>query len=266
MEDVDDRHYDYEERDFPPPDDGASGVESHPVPYNSGEDFHHMSRSYSTVNNHAVHPPQGEDLFGRPIRDEVKGRNATEFTGILPDNPFGIIRGPFPEDRKDHARAMPILQFWTWRTEFFVTIRRDKAASYLMGNTSPTDPSGAQLPANGPEPHAPLSSLVQCDISDKGGDWCGAIMLPSTWITAPKREGKTQHLFIALSDAKVFTNEECPVWNYYIPKEKDESEWDLYYVMLLQRNKERALWERVAVGKVFQAAFRGAVWDEIKLG
>ncbi len=56
------------------------------------------------------------------------------------------------------------------------------------------------------------------------------------------------------------------MWNYYIPKEKEESEWDLYFVMMIDRNKERALWERVAVGKVFQAAFGDAAWDEIKLG
>ena len=100
-------------------------------------------------------------------------------------------------------------------------------------------------------------------IADKSGDWCGAIVLPSSWIAT--REG-IPLFFIALSDAKAFTNEECPVWNYYIPKERDESEWDLYYVMLLQRNRERALWERVAVGKVFKGAFGEGLWDEIKLG
>jgi hypothetical protein len=73
-------------------------------------------------------------------------------------------------------------------------------------------------------------------------------------------------MFIALSDSKGLTADECPVWNYYIPKEKDESEWDLYFVMIIDRNRERALWERVAIGKVFQAAFGDAVWDEIKLG
>lgn len=67
-------------------------------------------------------------------------------------------------------------------------------------------------------------------------------------------------------DVRAFTEDECPAWNYYIPKEKEESEWDLYFVMLLERNKERALWERIAVAKVFQAAFGEAVWDEIKLG
>jgi hypothetical protein len=37
-----------------------------------------------------------EDVYGRRIGPTVgKG---TEFMGILPDNPFGITRGPFPKD------------------------------------------------------------------------------------------------------------------------------------------------------------------------
>ncbi len=63
-----------------------------------------------------------------------------------------------------------------------------------------------------------------------------------------------------------FTREECPEWNHDIHKEREESEWDLYYVLLLERNTERALWERVGLGEVFQAAFANASWGEIKLG
>lgn len=195
--------------------------------------------------------PEEEDTYGRPPRPKLKGRNASEFTGILPDNPFGIIRGPFPDDPRDHARAMPILQFWTWRAELFVSARQTQVADDTGTSTSLSPHTDAH------------SKLVQCDIVDNSGDWCGAITLSSDWFVG--REG-TPLLFIALSDAKMFTNEECPMWNYYIPKEKEESEWDLFYVMLLERNRERALWERVAVGKVFQAAFGDAVWDEIKLG
>jgi hypothetical protein len=72
--------------------------------------------------------------------------------------------------------------------------------------------------------------------------------------------------FIAISDAKTFTKEECPVWTYYIHKERDESEWDLYYVLLLERNAARGVWERAGLGKVFQAAFTERKWAEIKLG
>lgn len=201
------------------------------------------TESETDTTSHVSEDGTAADSYGRPPRPSVEGLSATEFTGILPDNPFGIKRGPFPEDIKDHARAMPILQFWTWRAELLVIIRHDDR------NPSATAD--------------PVSGLCQCDVVDKAGDWCGAITLPRNWIEG--HEGIPLQ-FIAISDAKGFTQEECPVWNYYIPKERDESEWDLFYVMLLERNRERALWERVTVGKVFQAAFGGAPWDEIKLG
>ncbi|KAK0714489.1 hypothetical protein B0H67DRAFT_644348 [Lasiosphaeris hirsuta] len=54
--------------------------------------------------------------------------------------------------------------------------------------------------------------------------------------------------FAAVSDAKAFARDECPIWTYYIPKERDESEWDVYFMLLLQRNLERGLWERVGLG------------------
>jgi hypothetical protein len=111
-------------------------------------------------------------------------------------------------------------------------------------------------------------ALVQCDNSDKSGDWCSSISLPSAGVAALSGSAAAARPFhfIALSEAKAFTAEECPVWNYYNSRERDDSKWDLYFVMLVQRNKVTALWERVAVGKVFQAAFRDAKWSEIKLG
>ncbi|KAH7029839.1 heterokaryon incompatibility protein-domain-containing protein [Microdochium trichocladiopsis] len=212
-----------------------------------------------------------EDNFGRPVRASEKGLNATNFTSIIPDTPFSIIRGPFPKTNKDHQiRAMPILQFWTWRTELLVASRPP----------SPRHNSALQSPVPGTPDDAP-GKLSRHDIVDKAGDWCGSIMLPprrrsshhngteneaSSRIDKGGSRGVAPVMFIALSDAKSLTEDECPVWNYYIAKEREESEWDLYYVMMLERNRERALWERVAVGKVFQAAFRDAIWDEIKLG
>ncbi|KAL8360709.1 hypothetical protein RB601_007086 [Gaeumannomyces tritici] len=105
--------------------------------------------------------------------------------------------------------------------------------------------------------------LRRCDILDDAGDWCGTITLPERWAKA--RNGVTQ-IFIAISDAKSLTEEECPVWNYYVPRERSESEWDLYYVMLLERTGDRSMWERRGLGKVFKPAFKDAEWSEIKLG
>ncbi|KAI0168751.1 heterokaryon incompatibility protein-domain-containing protein, partial [Pestalotiopsis sp. NC0098] len=201
-------------------------------------DIHVLRRSDYSQNGRSDHSSQ--DNFGRPIRSTVKNLNADSFEGILPDNPFSVIRGPFPAKSKDGIRAMPILQLFTWQIELLVVRRQEDEVS---------------SPAPG--------DLCHYSIVDKKGDWCGSIVLST------KLKGGSDvrpSIFIALSDAKTMTEEECPVWNYYIPKAREESEWDLYYVMMLERNHERALWERVAIGKVFQAAFRDASWSEIKLG
>lgn len=136
----------------------------------------------------------------------------------------------------------PILQFFTWRTDLIVSTRK-------------TTPQESSQKAS--------SCLSYFDIVDIDRDWFGSIKLPNDWMG--EQQGG-MFTFIAISDAKAFTEDECPVWTYYIPKERDESEWDLYFVLLLERNKERGVWERVGLGKVFQPAFRQGTWDEIKLG
>ncbi|XHF98560.1 hypothetical protein AWENTII_002109 [Aspergillus wentii] len=183
------------------------------------------------------------DKYGRTLTGDIPQEDENKFQAILPDNPFGVI-WKRPSGRKKNwsqKKFMPILQFWTWRTELHIVIRDSD-----MDSTKQSD-----------------TGLCQCDIVDKNGDWCGSIVLDEKWIH--RREA---HIFsfIAISEAKRFTDDECPVWTYYIPKERDESEWDLYYVLLLERNVERGLWERAGLGKVFQAAFREKTWAEIKLG
>ncbi|KAI1498881.1 hypothetical protein F5X99DRAFT_411584 [Biscogniauxia marginata] len=95
----------------------------------------------------------------------------------------------------------------------------------------------------------PGEGLCHCNIIDKAGNWCGSIVLARDWIA--DKEGKSQ-LFITISDAKSFTADECPVWNYYIPKEKDESEWDLYHVLLLERHRDRRVFEESASVRSFK--------------
>ncbi|KEZ40215.1 hypothetical protein SAPIO_CDS9273 [Scedosporium apiospermum] len=208
-----------------------------------------------------VDPPEdihgGHDKYGRHIRADVSAMHDEKtpmFQAILPDNPFGVIRDKARDPPTDRCRSpnrmgkgsrmtyMPILQFKTWRTELHVTIRDGNFESSVR-------------PTN--------TGLCQCDILDKPSDWCGAIVLDEEWIR--DRQGNVFQ-FIALSGAECFTQEECPVWTYYIPKERDESEWDLYFVLLLQRDIERGVWERVGLGKVFQAASRDRSWAEIKPG
>jgi hypothetical protein len=92
---------------------------------------------------------------------------------------------------------------------------------------------------------------------------CCCIRLTDSWIATRQ---DVLLFFIGISDAKAFTRQECPEWNYYEPRERDELDWDLFYVLLLERNTERALWERVGLGKVFQAAFAHGQWSEINVG
>jgi hypothetical protein len=180
-----------------------------------------------------------DDKYGRVARPELRGKNGDRFFQILPENPFSVRHAPPPGTPRHSSefRDMPILQFWTWRMSLNIIPPEDVR--------------------NGDN-----EELCRCSIADAAGDWCGSIVLNSKWI---REQSSTGH-FIAMSEAKAFTMEECPTWTYYIPKERGESEWDLYYVLLITPNNESLVWERVALGKVFRAAFSEDKWSEIKLG
>lgn len=63
-----------------------------------------------------------------------------------------------------------------------------------------------------------------------------------------------------------FTPEECSVWTYYISKEREEFEWDPYFVLLIAFLEAKGIRGRVALCKVFRAAFSHSRWSEIILG
>ncbi|KAI1213759.1 uncharacterized protein F4807DRAFT_408957 [Annulohypoxylon truncatum] len=77
---------------------------------------------------------------------------------------------------------MPILQFYTFLTELYVTIRR----------LSNTRDAGSH------------KQLSRCDITDDAGDWCGSIEVPTEWISGS--EDQRFH-FIVISHAKALTME-----------------------------------------------------------
>lgn len=182
------------------------------------------------------------DKYGRQLSSEVPQESSYQFISIIPDHPFGVTRydSVLIKD-EDVEQYMPILQFFTWSAELHVVIRK----------------------SNSLEDHSGHTAIRQCDIVDRNGDWCGFLPVDRTIID--HRDGRL-FLFIAISEAEAFTMEECPVWTYYIPQERSESKWDLYFVMMLVRNDERGLWERAGLGKVFQSAFMDRRWDEFKLG
>ena len=210
-----------------------------------------------------------EDNYGRRLRNDIRQADNKMFHSILPDNPFGVIRDTAIGATDADCNYMPVLQFWTWLAELHLCMR---------GPLSPppdTSSSGETLVASGNSPDiateraraasisADAGGLCRCDVVDGDGDWCGSRVVDEAWI---RPRDKQLFPFIAISEAKGFTHDECPDWTYYIPKERTESEWDVYYVLLLERNPERGLWERVGLGKVFKVAFREDTWREIKLG
>ena len=177
------------------------------------------------------------DDYGRTLPESVADKKRKDFSLTLPENPYRVVMADYSSKPDKEFPDQPILQFWTWHTSL-----------HLVPSENPGEKPG--------------KGLSTYDIADEIGDWCGSIVLDEQWITKSRR---SKHEFIALSDAKTFTKDECDVWTYYIPKEREQSEWDLYYVLLIEW-KENTRWERVALGKVFKAAFADAEWKEIILG
>ncbi|KAK0713670.1 heterokaryon incompatibility protein-domain-containing protein [Lasiosphaeria miniovina] len=182
--------------------------------------------------------PPLTDRYGRPIRYPNMDRR---LAATIADNPFGIRQSQ--QRVADASFTLPILQFHTWSSNFYVL---DSGSEQ---NFSETLGEG----------------LARCHVADQSHDWCGTVVLDREWTAA---HGGTLCRFIALSEAKSFTADECTHWAHYIAKDRDEIEWDLFHVLLVTYNNRRLLWERVGVGKVLQQAFdmTKESWTEILLG
>ncbi|KAF2123916.1 HET-domain-containing protein [Dothidotthia symphoricarpi CBS 119687] len=120
--------------------------------------------------------------------------------------------------------------------------------------------------ARGDEDTDTVSGLSWCSLSDAEGDWCGTVLLENEWTQA----GDGPYEFIAISEARDFSTEEHDSWNFYVPRDRVDSQWDLYYVLLIQ-TFPNGISERVGLGKVFKDAFEkslqpGYSWKEISLG
>jgi hypothetical protein len=210
-----------------------------------------------------------DDDYGRPAqspgRRHVKGPQ-TSFAKRMPDTPFGV-RSAAGEDpprsytfssdghtassnngTQSHKPYQPILAFWTLRCELYIL--RDEGSAF-----------GTSSPGNG------LQKFNIVHRRGVYGDKCGYIVVDKQWAKENNKDG-SECTFIALSEAKSFSEEEWAGWTHYVPSAQQDSEWNLFYVMILAQGKQRPVWERVGLGKVFQAAFwnNACVWDEILLG
>jgi hypothetical protein len=55
------------------------------------------------------------------------------------------------------------------------------------------------------------SGLCQCDIAERVGDCCGSIIVDTDWFDNHRKRGKKAIFeFIALSKARLFTDDDCP--------------------------------------------------------
>jgi hypothetical protein len=190
------------------------------------------------------------DEYGRKIPLNIAKRIRSGFQQCLPDNPFRVYINPYTSMPDKDFPDQPLLQFWTW----WACLRIVRSSAKPSAQTTELLEKG----------------LIKFDISDSVGDWCGSILLDKNWVSkqAPNKVDGSRRDFLAISDAKAFTEDECETWTYYVPKERENSEWELFYVLLVEMNQ--GIWYRVALGKVFKQGFENAVgpkrWREIILG
>ncbi|ETS74065.1 hypothetical protein PFICI_13931 [Pestalotiopsis fici W106-1] len=93
--------------------------------------------------------------------------------------------------------------------------------------------------------------LHRFGILDSSQNWCGTIVLEKSWF---------QHVggiceFVAVSEARDFSMEELDTWNYYVPEEREASEWNLYYAFLIERDSDSGMHRRRGLAKLYQSAF-----------
>ncbi len=122
-------------------------------------------------------------------------------------------------------------------------------------------------PFTAPKTSAKQDSLLHwCSLSDSERDWCGTVLLEREWSS---RACDRLWECIGISEARDFSTEEHDSWTFYVPKDRVDSQWDLYYVLLIQTDGDGHS-ERVGLGKVFKVAFKrsakpGYEWKEIRL-
>ena len=183
------------------------------------------------------------DPYGRSTLNKRVKESSPAFVKTIPEYPFGVHISDQDDLTDTHFEDQRFLQFWTW-------------SAYLrLGEHSPSEDSNLG------------ENLKRYGISDYKGDWCGTIVLDSR----RDREflSRAEYQFIAISEAKEFAQDEYEGWMYYISKDREQSEWDLFYVLLIEIKDEIAY--RVGLGKVYQEAFENSCreekqWNEFILG
>ncbi|KAI4682799.1 uncharacterized protein J4E84_007264 [Alternaria hordeiaustralica] len=217
----------------------------------SKKDVERMRKTHKRMSED-VAEREGYDSYGRPLTgsppDGIQYRKQLEFRLTLPEDPYHvrISDSNQPVEGLKEFPDQPFLQFYTWRASFHVV--RSNESEFEEEDVGAT--------------------RARCHITDRRGDKCGSIIVNKEWLGKYEAIGQTTFEFIAISDARSFSQQEFPVWTYYLPKERVDSEWDLYFVLLVEPFPKEGIHRRVALGKVFKAAFTLSddEWKEIILG
>ncbi|ROV95875.1 hypothetical protein VSDG_05193 [Cytospora chrysosperma] len=187
-----------------------------------------------SANNTDVHP---ERWHGYASTCELPyGRS------IPPSSTETLPTRPTSANLKHH-----LLYFWTW-TAFFQLSRKSLSSREFSSSLEP--------------------GLHRFGIGDIKGDWCGTIVLEEKWFN---QVGGIFE-FVAISEARDFSMEELDTWNYYIPEDREISEWYVFYALMIVWNETHTIAERVGLAKIYQKAFHtgsfqpGKAWREIVLG
>jgi len=181
-----------------------------------------------------------------PVRKTVKWPSLNRKTFFKKPPPPSTTGMPDPE----LGPPSYFLQFWTW-SAFFRLGSPENARSVYQA-----------------------TGIHRYNIIDCNNDICGSIALPNFFVGDIEHQSAAGNLmpfeFIALSDAKYFRPQELAEWSFYIPKEREDSFWDLWYVLLLVHDPSSQVSRRVGLGKVFKDAFHqsfqpGMGWREFIL-
>jgi hypothetical protein len=153
-----------------------------------------------------------------------------------------------------HLRTEPTLppieghlHFYTW-SAYFKLSRQSMSDSSFKSNLQP--------------------GLHRFSILDCRSDWCGTIVLDESYYN----QVSAVFEFIAISEARDFALEEYDSWTYYVPGEREEAEWYLYYALMIKVNAKSGTSERLGLAKIYTTAFQsgsfdpGFKWKEIRLG
>ena len=181
------------------------------------------------------------DAYGR--RKIWPEKDGTTFYRTLPDFPYGVKMASKDANPDPLHPDKRFLQFWTWSATFRLTDQQANTSHLGRG-------------------------LQRFGIADCNGDWCGTVVLSHS--QSRTLGSGVAHEFIAISEAKNFAEEEYDGWTYYTATEKDQSEWDLYYVLLIEHDKD-GIAHRVGLGKIYKEAFSRSCggqmeWKELLLG